>query len=127
MAALPTPVPAGNLFTLCPVAPFGARYPGSLIQALLEGSQSDEPGSQTAESWLQHAFPGFYPHSEESLLQQRRSVAPHSLEDCTPALQVRKAPSPSFPFPQHTPPAPPPQPSNYCENGHRDPQSRPLI
>jgi nuclear pore complex protein Nup88 len=92
----------GSVSVLCPVAPFGARYPSHSIAALQEALQEvSEAGVdvvETAEAWLQRAFQpvsSFLPGGggsgggigeEESNVPELHVCRPHALDDYSPAL-----------------------------------------
>eukprot|EP00191_Tetraselmis_sp_GSL018_P015561 CAMPEP_0177582318 /NCGR_PEP_ID=MMETSP0419_2-20121207/2670_1 /TAXON_ID=582737 /ORGANISM="Tetraselmis sp., Strain GSL018" /LENGTH=459 /DNA_ID=CAMNT_0019071525 /DNA_START=212 /DNA_END=1587 /DNA_ORIENTATION=+ len=77
---------SGDVFLLCPIAPFGARYHRAAIQELLSASRGGRGERQTAEAWLLRAFPGAATQAEGSAFA-RLGVQPHSLENTCPALQ----------------------------------------
>ncbi|KAG7667001.1 hypothetical protein Ndes2526B_g04509 [Nannochloris sp. 'desiccata'] len=91
----------GQISFLCPVAPFGARYPFHSIAALQEALEEIGAGAgdvvETAEAWLQRAFQpvsSFLPGGgaggnigeEESNVPELHVCRPHALEDHSPAL-----------------------------------------
>jgi nuclear pore complex protein Nup88 len=46
----------GELWSLCPVVPFGCRYAASLIDQVAESSSASLDAAANAEAWLQRAF-----------------------------------------------------------------------
>jgi len=95
----------GKISVLCPVAPFGARYPSHSIAALQTALEDIGTGAvnveETAEAWLQRAFQpvsSFLPGSsgggygggnigeEERNLPELYVCLSHALDDHSPAL-----------------------------------------
>jgi nuclear pore complex protein Nup88 len=90
----------GQISVLCPVAPFGARYPSHSIAALYKALEEIEAGAvdakETAEAWLQRAFQpvsSFLPGSaggnigeEEKNVPELHVCLPHALDEHSPAL-----------------------------------------
>jgi len=76
---------------ICPIVPFGVRYAAGSLHPLFASCQERLPSlgaeGQTAETWLQRAFPGAQFHYDDKAPHHRHASAPHSLEDCCPALQ----------------------------------------
>jgi hypothetical protein len=67
----------GSIFTLCPVAPFGAALPAADAAALAAASAPGEP-----RAWAQRALPPPGPGDEHGLVR----VRPHALDEHAPAL-----------------------------------------
>ncbi|CAL8462438.1 g1971 [Coccomyxa elongata] len=75
----------GTLFSLCPVAPFGAGVPASVVQALTEAA-SDSDDCFTTQAWLQQALSGPVSERENSVASGVVSVQRHALDEHAPAL-----------------------------------------
>ena len=79
----------GAVFSLCPVAPFGAPLEGSAARALASsvsadaagGGGSSSSGSSEARAWVQRALPSS-PSPSSSILR----IRPHALDEHSPAL-----------------------------------------
>lgn len=82
----------GALSTLCPVAPFGARYPSSAIDALrasLDDAAPSEAAAETASAWLQRAFcpvAAFLRGDTPTNATVLEASRPHALDDHCPML-----------------------------------------
>ena len=76
----------GDLRVLCPVAPFGARYPGRWLLSLLGDEGKENVAEMTRESllWMYKAFN--VDDAGEIREQSVYSVVPHALESHVPKL-----------------------------------------
>lgn len=78
----------GGLWSLCPVVPFGCRYPSSTVEQLAaacEGAAAGEAGPN-AEAWLQRAFQPLSTAQEPAFGSGLTLSVPHALDDHVPAL-----------------------------------------
>lgn len=86
--------PTGGVSVLCPIAPFGARYPSHAIEALEDALDNrtlvEGEGAETAEAWLQRAFQpvsSFFTSAAASEdVPDLHACRPHALDDHSPAL-----------------------------------------
>ena len=84
----------GGISVLCPVAPFGARYPSHAIESLQDALDErvliEADGAETAEAWLQRAFQpvsSFFSSAAASEdVPDLQACRPHALDDHSPAL-----------------------------------------
>ncbi len=77
----------GTLFSLCPVAPFGAGMPASVVQALTEAA-SDSDDCFTTRAWLQqvHFLAAIHPVHHHALVfveVSSRSNSARGIISCT--------------------------------------------
>ena len=73
----------GAVFSLCPVAPFGAPLEGSAARALASCVAAGGSSSE-ARAWVQRALPSYSPPSSRGGAIVR--IRPHALDEHSPAL-----------------------------------------
>ncbi|KAL4422420.1 hypothetical protein ABPG75_008617 [Micractinium tetrahymenae] len=74
----------GNVWSLCPVVPFGCRYPGSAIEQL--AAACDPGASPNDEAWLQRAFAQLATPQDPAFASGMVQSVPHALDEHVPAL-----------------------------------------
>ncbi|KAL4436121.1 hypothetical protein ABPG77_005569 [Micractinium sp. CCAP 211/92] len=74
----------GSLWSLCPVVPFGCRYPGSAVEQL--AAVGDAEVSPNDEAWLQRAFSQLSTPQHLDFAPGMVQSVPHALDEHVPAL-----------------------------------------
>lgn len=76
----------GELWSLCPVVPFGCRYAASLIDQLAESGSASLDAAANAEAWLQRAFQQLSTPQDPAFSSGMVQSVPNALDEHVPAL-----------------------------------------